>query len=144
MTSLSHLEPRVSRDGLALLLLMVLLTVSTSPFFGRFALFALIGGLATCLALGQWNGRHPARAGRTAMPDGQPPMINVAAIRVGGDVAGLVFAGGAIVIFVMSLEVLRWFVVSSAVLSFLFAVAVIRWRRSHSVWSTHSGSLGRP
>jgi hypothetical protein len=133
-------EPRVSRDGLALLLLSALLSVATAPFFGRFALIALVGGTATCLLLTWWNGRHPAIPMRDR---GRIPMIDIAAIHVGGDAAGLVFVAGTVVIFAMSLPPLRWFVLASAVLASILALAIIGWRRSHSIWSVPAESVRR-
>ena len=62
-------------------------------------------------------------------------MLNISAIHIGGDAAGLAFAVGCVVIVVTGLPPLRWFVAASAVLAVLFAVAVIGWQRTHSVWS---------
>jgi hypothetical protein len=138
------LEPVTpSRDGTALLGLTVLLILTTWSFFGRFSLIAAAAGIATGIWLHWWYLRHPASLARRA-PDRRPHMLNISAVYVGGDAAGLAFVVGCVVIFTMGLPPLRWFVLASSVLAVLFALTVVAWHRTHSVWSEHTGSLGRP
>jgi hypothetical protein len=125
-----------------LLALTVLLIVTTWSFFGRFSVVAAAAGLATSLWLGWWNLHHPGWPARRL--DRQPPMLNISAVYVGADAAGLAFVVGCVVIFVMGLPPLRWFVLASSVLAMLFALTVIGWHRTHSVWSEPTRSLTRP
>jgi hypothetical protein len=71
-------------------------------------------------------------------------MLNISAVHVGGDAAGLAFVVGCVVIFTMGLPPLRWFVVASALLAVLFAATVIAWHRTHSVWTDNSPTVLRP
>ena len=119
--------------------LTVLLILTTWSFFGRFAVVAATAGIATGIWLRWWNTRHPSTTARTA--DRRPQMLNIAAIHVGGDAAGLAFVVGCVVIFVMGLPPLRWFVLASSILAILFAVAVIGWHRTHSPWSEPTRSF---
>ena len=59
------------------------------------------------------------------------PEINMSAIRVGGNLGGLVFAAGAVAILLIGVPGLRWFVGLSLGLAAVLAVAVIAWRRTH-------------
>ena len=70
-------------------------------------------------------------------------MLNISAVYVGGDAADLAFVVGCVVIFTMGLPPLRWFVVASAVLAVAFAVSMIGWHRTHSVWSDGSPTVLR-
>jgi hypothetical protein len=135
-------EPTPSRDANALLALTVVLILTTWSFFGRFSILAAVAGLGTGLWLHWWYRRHPD----TAAPASgrRPPMLNISAIHIGGDAAGLAFVVGCVVIFTMGLPPLRWFVAASAGLAALFAASVIGWRRTHSLWSTPAASLRRP
>lgn len=137
------LEPATpSRDGNALLALTVLLILTTWSFFGRFSVVAAAAGTATGLWLHWWNLRHPASGAR---PGGRRPhMLNISAVYVGGDAAGLSFVAGTVVVFVMGLPPLRWFALASAVLAVLFAAAIIAWHRTHSVWSSRTISVVGP
>ena len=134
------LEPVTSsRDGEALLALTVLLILTTWSFFGRFSIVAAAAGRATALWLRWWNLRHPTSPAR--LPDRQPPMLNISAVYIGADAAGLAFVVGCVVIFVIGLPPLRWFVLASSILAVLFALGVIGWHRTHPVWSEPSSSL---
>ena len=145
-----------SRDGNALLALTVVLILTTWSFFGRLSSLAAAAGIGTSLWLHRWYLRHPSSAapasGRqpgTGQPAvhstftliTQPPMLNISAVYVGGDAAGLAFVVGCVVIFVMGLPPLRWFVVASAILAGVFAASLIAWHRTHSIWSRPEASL---
>jgi hypothetical protein len=135
------LEPVTpSRDANALLALTLLLIVTTWSFFGRFSLFVAPAGIATAVFLHWWYLHHPAFLARSPARD-RAPVINISAIHVGGDAAGLAFALGGVAIVVMGLPPLRWFVAASALLSIVFAVSVILWHRTHSIWSTNERLL---
>ena len=134
------LEPVTpSRDGTALLALTVLLILTTWSFFGRFSVVAATAGIATAIWLRRWNVRHPASPARSV--DRRPQMLNIAAVYIGADAAGLAYVVGCVVIFVMALPPLRWFVLASSILAVLFALSVISWRRTHSLWSEPTASL---
>ena len=131
-----------SRDANATLALTVVLILTTWSFFGRFSILAAAAGIGTSLWLHWWYLRHPSSAAPAS--GRRPPMLNISAVYVGGDAAGLAFAVGCVVILVMGLPPLRWFVLASSVLAVLFATAVIGWHRTHSVWSEPARSLRRP
>lgn len=131
--------PRRDANANALLALTILLILTTWSFFGRFSMVAATAGLATSVWLGWWNLRHPGWPVRRL--DRQPPMLNISAVYIGGDAAGLAYVVGSVVIFVMGLPPLRWFAVASSVLAVLFALAVIGWHRTHPVWSEPTSSL---
>ena len=136
------LEPAAPlRDDAALLALTVVLILTTWSFFGRFSVVAATAGIATGMWLRWWNVRHPATPAREA--ERRPQMLQIAAIHIGGDAAGLAFVVGCVVIFVMGLPPLRWFVLASSILAGLFAAVIIGWHRTHSIWSEPTGSLRR-
>ena len=130
-----------SRDANAMLALTVVLILTTWSFFGRFSIVAATVGVGTSVWLHWWYLRHPTS---TTAAGRRPPMLNISAVYVGGDAAGLAFVAGCVVIFVMGLPPLRWFVAASALLAVLFAGAVIVWHRTHSMWSEPATSLRRP
>ena len=138
-TFLEQALPRRDANANALLVLTILLILTTWSFFGRFSIVVAAAGVATSIWLRWWNVRHPASPGRGA--DRRPQMLNITAVYIGGDAAGLAFVVGCVVIFVMGLPPLRWFVLASSILAVLFALAVIGWHRTHSVWSEPTTSL---
>jgi hypothetical protein len=62
---------------------------------------------------------------------GRLPEINMSAIRVGGNLGGLIFAAGAVVILLLGVPALRWFVGLSLAIAVALAAATIAWRRTH-------------
>jgi hypothetical protein len=62
---------------------------------------------------------------------GRLPEINMSAIRVGGNLGGLIFAAGAVAILLIGVPGLRWFIGLSLALAVVMAGAVIVWRRTH-------------
>jgi hypothetical protein len=59
------------------------------------------------------------------------PEINMSAIRVGGNLGGLIFAAGAVAILLIGVPGLRWFVGLSLALAVVLAVTLFAWRRTH-------------
>jgi hypothetical protein len=113
-------------NGTALLTLIVALLVATWPFFGTFTVSALIVGLLMSVTMRSWHRDHPSTV---AVPDRRVRSeINLAAIPVGGDIGGLIFAAGSVII-LLGLPQLRWFLVASMACAALFAAALIAWRR---------------
>lgn len=62
---------------------------------------------------------------------GKLPEINMSAIRVGGNLGGLIFAAGAVAILLIGVPGLRWFVGLSLLLASVLAVSLFAWRRTH-------------
>jgi hypothetical protein len=99
--------------------------VATWPFFGTFTLATLVAGFFLSLAMQSWHHQHPSTV---FVPErALHSEINLAAIPVRGDGAGLLFAVGSVAI-LLALPQLRWFLVASAVCSVLAGVALIAWR----------------
>ena len=59
--------------------------------------------------------------------EGPRPEIDIRRIPVGGGVAGLIFAVGSCLIFLVGIPALRWFLLGAVVVGAAFAVLL--WRR---------------
>jgi hypothetical protein len=130
-----------SNDGRLLSLLTVLLLAATWPFFDAFTASAIAAGLIASVALRWWFNRHPSLL---PTPDGKVrrgPDLNMSAISVGGDAAGLILVCGCLAIFLLGLPSLRAFVATSIVFAATMAGILIMWRKSHEVWTRSSTSL---
>lgn len=88
---------------------------------------AVLAAAACAWAAHRYNERHRAHVGVLDGPT-SPPVINMAAIRVGGDAGGLIFVVGSVVILAISLPSVRWFIVASAVVAPLVALGIRAWR----------------
>ena len=117
------------RDARLLLALTTILLVSTWPFFGGFTALAVTGGVWLGAMLRWWYDRHPLSVWRPTAD--RTPEINMSSIHVGGDLGGLIFVAGCVLILVVSLPPLRWFVALSLMIAGALAASMIRWRRAH-------------
>jgi hypothetical protein len=82
------------------------------------------------IAVARWNRAHPTEVPVPAHD--RFPGWNVSQIGVGGDLGGLVFVAGTVVIFVISMPFLRWFLGASVLLACLVAWTRIAWMRAHA------------
>ena len=98
--------------------------------FGSFLLVTMAVAAVLAVIMHAWHVHHPAiwvpRTGALS----RRPEINLASIPVTGDLPGLLFAAGSVLI-LAGLPRLRWFVALSIVCGLLVAAAVIVWRRFH-------------
>ncbi len=118
--------------GGALFLLVTVLVAGTWPFFGWFSAFAVIGGVLLAITMRWWHNRHPSVLGEADPVKGmRRPEINLSSIPVAGNVGGLIFAVGSIVIVILGLPELRWFSLAAVLSGVLVAGALFAWRRAH-------------
>ena len=96
--------------------------------WGWFVVGAIAAGLGFACAMRMWHDRHPTT---TAGVDEftRRPEINLSAIPVAGDVAGLMFAAGSIVLVVAGLPSLRWLFVSILIAGMACAGALLALRQ---------------
>lgn len=97
--------------------------------FGWFVVATLAGSVVMAIALSRWNARHPSTMVRsdalTVVPDAR---INMSSIPVAGDMGGLFFVIGAVVIVLLGLPDVRWFVLGSVVAGAATAGVLFAWR----------------
>jgi predicted branched-subunit amino acid permease len=112
-------------NGSALLTLVAALVLATWPFFGTFTMGAIVAGFFLSLWMRSWHTQHPSTVSMPERP--LHSEINMAAIPVRGDGAGLLFAVGSVVT-LLALPQLRWFLIASVVCSVIAGGVLIAWR----------------
>ena len=118
------------RGGTAFLVVLALaLYAATWEFFGGFTAFAVMVGALLAVALRAWNTRHPDALVCRAASAERAPEINVSAIHVGGDAAGLTFAAGSVAIVIIGLWAMWWYFLAAAAGSLIVAGALVRHRQ---------------
>ena len=89
------------------------------------------GGALFAVIIHRWHGQHPTQL---AIPDKgvwRAPEINQSRIPVDGNIAGLMFVVGSLVVALIGLPIARWFFVMTVVLGVLCAAALFAWRNAH-------------
>jgi hypothetical protein len=122
------------------LTLVAALLVATWPFFGTFTIATLIVGILMSLTMRSWHWQHPSTV---SVPDRRVRSeINLSSIPVGGDIGGLIFAAGSVVI-LLGLPQLRWFLIASIVCAAVTGSALIVWRHTRIFSSGCETSINR-
>ena len=103
-----------------LMLLVALLLAATWLFFKAFIVASAVTGALAAVLIRRWHTRHPSVLPYS--PGTRVPEINLSRIPVGGDVAGLMFAAGSVVVVIIGVPDMAWYFVSA-----LFCAAVLAW-----------------
>ena len=133
------------RRGTGFLVLLVALLVASSwLFFKHFIVATAVAGVVAAAVMRQWNTRHPSilpearpEAGRTRVPE-----INLSAIPVGGDAAGLLFASGAIAVVILGVPDLAWYFLAALGSGLLLAGALFAARSAQPGQPLRRATLG--
>ena len=120
-----------SAGGGTLVLLVTVLFASTWPFFGWFMAYAVLGGILLAMTMRWWHNRHPSELAVADPQTGTRPEINFSRVPVAGNVGGLIFAVGSMVIVIVGLPEIRWFLLAALVSGVCAAAGLFAWRRAH-------------
>ncbi|MGE0445263.1 MAG: hypothetical protein AB7P99_08535 [Vicinamibacterales bacterium] len=111
----------IPSPGALLALVTVILYIGAWQFFGWFMAGTATAGIALAVALRVWNTRHPSVLRDPSQADPAAPEINLSAIHVGGDIAGLMFAVGSVIVVFLGIPQLWWYYAGVMVVSALVA-----------------------
>lgn len=128
----------------SLILLVAALSAGTWSVFGWFMISAVTSGIFLAIAMRWWHNRHPrVRLDVDHLTSRRLPEINFSAVPVAGDVAGLIFAVGSVVVVLIGLPELRWFFLAAIISGFLTAAALFAWHRAHPSEALPTISIAR-
>ena len=117
-------------DRIAFALIGVTVVSSVFMVAGRWTIAPAVASGMVAMAVHSWWRRHPSQI---ALPDHQRrPEINLSSIPVGGDVGGLIFVVGSVLIVTAGIPMVRWFLIGVVVGGVGLAMALTRWRAAHT------------
>ena len=119
-----------------LVLLVVLLVAASWLFFKAFIVASAVAGALAAALIRRWHTRHPSvlpYSPRTRVPE-----INLSRIPVGGDIAGLFFAAGSVVVVIVGVPDMAWYFVTSLACAALLAWALVA-RRNRTATASRRG-----
>lgn len=111
--------------GALLTIVALVLYAGSWQFFGWFMAATASAGVGLAIVLRAWNSRHPSLLRDPSQADPAAPEINLSAIHVGGDIAGLMFAVGSVIVVFVGLPQLWWYYLGVVV-----AGACVAWVRA--------------
>ena len=106
-----------------LVLLVVLLLAASWLFFKAFIVGSAVTGALAAVLIRRWHTRHPSVVPYS--PRTRVPEINLSRIPVGGDIAGLFFAAGSVVVVIVGVPDMAWYFVTSLACAGLLAWALV-------------------
>jgi hypothetical protein len=104
-------------------LLVFLLLAASWLFFNAFIVASAITGALAAVLIRRWHTRHPSELPYS--PRTRVPEINLSRIPVNGDIAGLLFAAGSVVVVIVGVPDMAWYFVTSLVCAGLLAWALV-------------------
>jgi hypothetical protein len=117
--------------GVLVALAVTILIAATSPSLGSWAFVVAIGGSLFAIGIHLWHNRHPSEV---AIPDDdlpRRPEINFSSTPVGGNMGGLIFAVGSVVVLAVGLPMLRWYFLAALASGLLTGALLFAWRQRH-------------
>lgn len=100
-------------------------------FLGWWTAVAAVGGTLFAMIIHRWNVHHPAELVLPEKGVWKAPEINQSKIPVDGNIGGLMYVVGSLVIAMIGLPVVRVFFFTSVALGLLCAVALLAWHNAH-------------
>ena len=128
-------------DRIAFSLIGVTVISSILLVAGRWTVAPAIGSALVAMGLHAWWRRHPSQL---ALPEhGRRPEINLSAIPVGGDIGGLIFVVGSVLIVTAGIPMVRWFLIGVVVGGATLGVVLTHWRAAHASRATPTTIVAR-
>ncbi len=118
---------RLAATSIAIVLLTII-----GPVIGGWMALATAGGALVAIAMHAWYGRHPTNIPAPSEPeDHHTPQINFSSTAVAGNIGGLIFVVGSVLIVAIGVPSLVWFLFAGLVFGGLLAMALLAWHTSH-------------
>ena len=128
--------PRSTRGTGFLVLLVAVLLAASWLFFKAFIVASAVTGTVAAVMIRRWHTRHPSLL--PYAPNTRVPEINLSRIPVGGDIAGLFFAAGSVVVVIVGVPDMAWYFVTSLLCAGLLAWALVA-RRDRTATASRRG-----
>jgi hypothetical protein len=112
----------------------VAVALFTGMMLGVWLALVVATGTLVALLIHVWYQRHPSELPSPPDPPWRSPQINFSSTDVGGNVGGLIFVIGTVLIVALGIPTGLWFLIAAAIGACLVAGALVAWHtraRSH-------------
>ncbi|HEV3056885.1 MAG TPA: hypothetical protein VGY48_01495 [Vicinamibacterales bacterium] len=117
---------RLGAGAIVLTLLVIL-----GPVFGASVAVVTAAGALLAIVIHAWYQRHPSDIPAPIEPQRRAPQINFSSTEVAGNIGGLIFALGSVLIVAVALPALIWFLFGSTLAACVLAWGLVAWHKSH-------------
>ncbi len=98
------------------------------------AVVGLAAAMLLAIVIHVWYERHPSETPSPVERTWRPPQINFSSMEVAGNVGGLIFAVGSVLVVAVGLPWVRWFLLAASVAGCILAWALAAWHKRHPSW----------
>lgn len=117
--------------GAAFGLIVAAVVLCSWNFLGSWTLVVAGGGLVFAYVMHRWNDRHPIVLAVPEKNVWHAPQINMSRITIDGNIAGLMYVVGSLVVAMLGLPIVRLFFFTTVVLGVLCAASLVAWHSAH-------------
>ena len=117
--------------GIAFGLIVASIILCAWSFLGWFTIVAAGGGVFFAWLIHRWHEGHPTELVVPEKGVWRAPEINQSKIPVDGNIAGLIYVVGSLVVALIGLPVMRWFFFTTIALGLVCAGALLVWHQTH-------------
>ncbi len=104
------------------------------PVLGAWVAFVAAAGALVAVVIHAWYRRHPSDIPIPVGPQRRSPQINFSSTEVAGNVGGLIFAVGSVIIVAVGLPSVLWFLIAGTIAGCFLAWGLAAWHTSHPKW----------
>jgi hypothetical protein len=119
----------VARLGVGAIVLTLLVIVG--PVLGAWVAVVTATGALLAIGIHAWYQRHPSDIPAPTEPQRGLPQINFSSTEVAGNIGGLIFAVGTVLIVAFGLPSVIWFLSGSSVAGCFLAWGLVAWHTRH-------------
>lgn len=124
------MAPRLAIGRIALVSIAIALLVIV-PALGIWLAVGIAAGALVAAVIHSWNKRHPSDVPTPDETPARSPQINFSSTEVEGNIGGLIFALGSVVIVSLALPWVVWFLVVATVAGCFLAWGLVTWHLRH-------------
>ncbi len=104
------------------------------PVLGAWVAFVAAAGALCAIVIHAWYRRHPSDIPIPTEAQRRSPQINFSSTEVAGNVGGLIFVVGSVIIVTVGLPSVFWFLLAGTVAGCFLAWGLVAWHTSHPKW----------
>jgi hypothetical protein len=117
----------LGRTGLGSIVIMLV----AAPVLGAWVALVAGAGALVAILIHRWYQRHPSQIPSPSVSPWSSPQINFSSTHVGGNIGGLIFVVGSMLIVSLGLPSVFWFLLVGAVAACFVAWGLAAWHISH-------------
>jgi hypothetical protein len=111
--------------------IVLMIVAVVSPALGAWVAVVTAAGALLAIVIHAWYQRHPSNNPTPTEPQRRLPQINFSSTEVDGNIGGLIFVVGSVLIVAVGLPSVIWFLFAGTVAGCLLAWGLVAWHTSH-------------